>query len=59
MVIISTIPEMVQIGYPIGDLPYEGWYLYPSEHWQNIQAEINEALNNLKNYREYSNLVNN
>jgi len=59
MVIRSSIPEVVQIGYPAGSLLYEGWYLYPSEHWQSFQAEINKALNDLKNYREYSNLVNN
>ena len=58
MVIRSLISEMVQIGYPVGDTLYEGWYLYPSEHWQNTQAEINKALNNLKNYRKYSVLVN-
>lgn len=58
LVIRPSIPEMVQIGYPAGGLLYEGWYIYPSEPWQDIQAEINKALNNLKNYQEYSNLVN-
>jgi len=58
LVIRPSIPEMVQIGYPAGGFPYEGWYLYHSEHWQNFQAEINKVLNNLKNYRKYSNLIN-
>jgi len=57
-VISFSLSEMVQLGYPEGDFIYGEWFLYHSEHWQNFTAEINKTLNNPKNYKEYSNIVN-
>ena len=52
------VPEIVQLGYPAGDMLYHGWYLYPSDHWQYYQADINETLVKIENFRQYSKLVN-
>lgn len=54
----SLVSEMERLGYPHGHLLSEDWYLYPSEHWHIIQHEVNQRLNNRKNYRSYSKLVN-
>jgi len=54
----SIVPELEQLGYPQGELLSEVWVLYPSEHWHQIQYEVNQKLNNHENYRSYSKVVN-
>jgi hypothetical protein len=57
-VLKAIVPEMMQLGYPRGQLLSDNWFLYPSEHWDCIQNEVNQALNDEDNYRVFAKIVN-
>jgi hypothetical protein len=50
--------EAVRLGYPPGELFADSWFLYPSNHWLDIQPEVNTLLTDIENYKAYYSMIN-